>query len=60
MDAKSYRHRGLAIVLITQEKEKKEKKRKYLEPCLKQRCHFTPFVCSTNGIPSHEAATFAK
>jgi hypothetical protein len=46
-----------AKVLITQEKEKKHK---YLEPCLEQRRHFTPFVCSTDGLLGREAATFAK
>jgi hypothetical protein len=56
-DAKCYRHRDPVKVLITQ---KKEKKRKYLEPCLEQRRHFTPFVCSTNGLLRREAATFAK
>jgi hypothetical protein len=56
-DAKSYRHRDPAKVLITQEKEIK---RKYFEPCLKQRCHFTPFVCSTDGLLGLKAATFAK
>jgi hypothetical protein len=56
-DAKSYHYRDPAKVLITQEKEKKCK---YLEPCLEQRCHFTPFVCSTKGLLSREAATFAK
>jgi hypothetical protein len=37
MDAKSYIKQALAKVLETQEKEKK---RKYLEPCLKSRRHF--------------------
>jgi hypothetical protein len=57
-DAKSYRHRDPAKVLISQ--QEKEKKRKYLEPCLEQRRHFTPFVCSTDGMLGHEASTFAK
>jgi hypothetical protein len=56
-DAKSYRHRDPAKVLITQEKEKK---RKYLEACLEQRRHFIPFVCSTDGLLGQEASTFAK
>jgi hypothetical protein len=34
----------------------KDKKRSYLEPCLEQRCHFTPFVCSTNRLLGREAA----
>ncbi len=52
-DAKSYRHKDPAKVLITQEKERKGK---YLEACLEQRCqqrcHFTAFVCSTDGLLS--------
>jgi hypothetical protein len=56
-DAKSYRHRDPSKVIATQEKEKK---RKYLEPCLEQRRHFTPFVCSTDGLLGREAQTFAK
>jgi hypothetical protein len=34
-------------VIATQEKQKK---RKYLEACLEQLRHFTPFVCSTDGL----------
>ena len=56
-DAKSYRHRDPDKVIATQEKEKK---RKYLEACLEQRRHFTPFVCSTDGLFGREASTFAK
>jgi hypothetical protein len=56
-DAKSYGHHDPAKVIATQEREKK---RKYLEPCLKQRRHFTPFVCSTNGLLGPEAETFAS
>jgi hypothetical protein len=56
-DTKSYYHRDTTKVLITQDKEKK---RKYFEPCLEQRRHFTPFVSSTDGLLGHEAATFAK
>jgi hypothetical protein len=40
--------------------QEREKKRKYLGPCLEQRCHFTPFVCSTDGLLGREASTFAK
>jgi hypothetical protein len=32
----------------------KEKKRKYLDSCLKQRRHFTPFVVSTDGLIDKE------
>jgi hypothetical protein len=56
-DAKSYVKQAPAKVLETQEKEKK---RKYLEPCLENRQHFTPFVCSVDGLLGHEAKTFAK
>jgi hypothetical protein len=46
-----------ASVLLSQEKEKKKK---YLEPCLEQRRHFTPFVDSTDGLLGREASFFAK
>jgi hypothetical protein len=45
--AKSYCKWPTAKVLEIQEKEKKCK---YLENCLKQRCHFTPFVVSLDGL----------
>jgi hypothetical protein len=35
-------------VLTTHEREKKKKK--YLEACLEQHHHFTPFVVSTDGL----------
>jgi hypothetical protein len=57
MDAKSYCKQPPAKVIETQEKEKK---RKYLENCLKQRRHFTPFVVSVDGLLGREAATFSK
>ena len=38
----------------------KEKKRKYLEPCLEQRRHFTPFVVSTDGLLGKEAKTLLR
>jgi hypothetical protein len=57
MDAKSYVKQAPAKVLKTQEKEKK---RKYLEPCLENRHHFTPFVGSVDDLLGHEAKTFAK
>jgi hypothetical protein len=56
-DAKSYCKRAPAKVLESQEKEKK---RKYLESCLEYRRHFTPFVCSVDGMLGREAKTFAK
>jgi hypothetical protein len=54
-DAKSNRSKDPMKVLETHEKEKK---RKYLEPCLKQRRHFTPFVVSVDGLLGKEAEVF--
>jgi hypothetical protein len=45
-------------LLESQEKEKKRKH--YLEACLERRRHFTPFVCSVDGMLGREAKTFAK
>jgi hypothetical protein len=56
-DAPSYRTRDPASVLKSQEKEKKWK---YLEACLEERRHFTPFVVSTDGMMGREANMFAK
>ena len=50
--AKSYQKRDPCKVLEAQEKEKK---RKYLDSCLEQRRHFTPFVVSTDGPIGKEA-----
>jgi hypothetical protein len=57
MKAKSYCNRLPEKVLET---GKKEKKKKYLEACLEQRHHFTPFVCSVDGLLGGEASSFAK
>jgi hypothetical protein len=38
----------------------REKKRKYLEPCLEQHRHFSPFVVSTNGLIGREAQVMLK
>jgi hypothetical protein len=38
----------------------KEKKKKYLQPCLDQRRHFTPFVVSADGLIGKEAKTLLK
>jgi hypothetical protein len=46
-DASSYLSKDPAKVL---EQHEKEKKKKYLKPCLEQRRHFTPFVVSTDGL----------
>jgi hypothetical protein len=56
-DAKSQRHKDPDKILSQHEREKK---RKYLEPCLKQRRHFTPFVVSTDGLLGREATVFLK
>jgi hypothetical protein len=37
------------------ENHEKEKKKKYFEPCLKERRHFTPFVVSADGLTGEEA-----
>lgn len=56
-DAKSYKSRAPAKVLESQEREKKKK---YLEPCLQRRRHFTPFVVSADGLKGKEATAFLK
>jgi hypothetical protein len=38
----------------------REKKKKYLEACLAQRRHFTPFVVSTDGLLDREAKILLK
>jgi hypothetical protein len=38
----------------------KEKKKKYLQPCLEQRRHFTPFVASTDGLIGKEGKVMLK
>jgi hypothetical protein len=57
VNAKSNHSRAPGTVLAEHEREKKKK---YLEPCLKQRWHFTPFVVSTDGILDKEAKTLLK
>jgi hypothetical protein len=42
------------------ESQEKEKKRQHLQPCLDERRHFTPFVCSVDGMLGREASTLAK
>jgi hypothetical protein len=42
------------------ETHEKEKKKKYLGPCLEQRRHFTPFVVSTDGLIGREAGILLK
>jgi hypothetical protein len=56
-DAKSYCSHDPHKVLAQQEREKKNK---YLDACLEQRRHFTPFVVPTNGLVGREAAELLK
>ena len=56
-DAPSYRKRDPMKILELQEKEKKKK---YLEPCLNQRRSFTPFVVSSDGLLGREAKLLLK
>ena len=46
-DAKPYSKQDPAKVLESQEKEKKQN---YLEACLQQGHHFTPFICSVDSM----------
>jgi hypothetical protein len=57
VNAKSNRSKDPYKVLATQEREKKKK---YLEACLEQRRHFSPFVVSTDGLLGKEAKTLLK
>ena len=57
LDAKTYCKRDPDKVLLSHERLKKTK---YLEACLDQLRHFTPFLCSTDGLLRREASTFAK
>jgi hypothetical protein len=57
VDAKSNRSKTPIKVLAAHEREKK---RKYLEACLEQRRHFSPFVVSTDGLFGIEAKTILK
>jgi hypothetical protein len=45
---------------VLAEHHEREKKKKYLEPCLEQRRYFTPFVVSTDGLLGKEAKTLLK
>ena len=56
-DASSYQSVSPAKAL---ERNEKEKKRKYLQPCLKQRRSFTPFVMSVDGMLGNEAKSLLK
>ena len=56
-DLKSQRHLDVEKVLAKHEREKKSQ---YLQPCLQQRRHFTPFICSVDGILAKEASAMMK
>ena len=56
-DAPTYRGQDPAKVLAKHEKEKKEK---YLQPCLDRRRHFTPLVFSVDGLRGAEATAATK
>eukprot|EP00957_Ditylum_brightwellii_P111594 8511905-Ditylum_brightwellii.AAC.1 len=57
MDAKSYISKLLDQVLLMQEKEKKAK---YLQACLDQHQHFSPFIVLVDGMLGKEAAMVLK
>ena len=56
-DAKSYISRDPSLVLKQHEQEKKNK---YLQPCIDQRRHFTPFVVSTDVLIAMEGKNLLK
>ena len=56
-DSPSYGLRDPEAVLRSAERAKK---RKYLQACLDQRRHFTPFVCSVDGLVADEAKAVMK
>jgi hypothetical protein len=56
-ESKLYRNRPYLVALEAQEKEKKDK---YLRPCLEQRKDFTPLVYSVDGIAGREAKSTDK
>jgi hypothetical protein len=57
VDSKSQRSKDPHKVL---EAHEREKKKKYLEACLKQRRHFSPFVASTDSLLGKESQTLLK
>eukprot|EP00957_Ditylum_brightwellii_P163881 12476371-Ditylum_brightwellii.AAC.1 len=56
-NVKSYISKPVKTVL---EKQEKDKKRKYLQACIDQRRHFSPFVVSVDGMLGKEAAIVLK
>jgi hypothetical protein len=57
VDAKYQRFKDPHKVLEAHEREKKEK---YLEACLEQLWHFSPFVASTDGLLGKDSRTLLK
>ena len=57
VNQKSYLSKKPSTILKNAEAEKK---RKYLNPCLEQRRHFTPFVVSCEGMMGREADSFIR
>jgi hypothetical protein len=57
LDAKTHRKKTAEKALSDQEREKK---RKYLDACLEQRRHFSPFVVSCDGVRGKEASATLK
>ena len=57
VDAPSYKNSKPTNVIRSQETAKKKK---YLAACHENRRHFTPFVCSTDGLMGDEADNLAK
>ena len=57
LDSKSYKNLPPKKAL---ERQEKEKKKKYCNPCENQRHHSTPFVVSTDGMSGFEARAFLK
>ena len=56
-ESNSYRNSTVEKLL---EKQENEKKKKYLQPCLERRRHFTPFIATTDGMLGKEAQKFIE
>jgi len=56
-DQPSYRSSTPDVIIKRQETEKKKR---YLNACLEQRRHFSPFVCDTYGLLGEEATAVCK
>ena len=52
-------HRNTTVEKLL-ERQEKEKKKKYLQPCLERRRHFTPFVTTTDGLMGKDAQKFTS